>query len=225
MIAALTKLKTPALLDRFLREVVTSRYDGSENAALLASVNVLGDAHAAAVPSTLVSARMPMRPNECAELLRMLSENPSLCFPEVAEAAVAGLDSIGTRKLKTGRLRLGARRAAPPAQPPISRKLTRGVTAFQWRDSVRRRRREDRLAPQDLQSRDAGRSGHQTALCGPPADWRLNAELSCPCPDCRELQAFASDPTNVFIVFFSRRERAPSPPPQHDRQTPARYDA
>jgi hypothetical protein len=66
MIAALTKLKAPALLDRFLREVVTSSYDGSENAALLASVNVLGDLQAAAVLSTLMSARMPKRPNECA---------------------------------------------------------------------------------------------------------------------------------------------------------------
>ena len=92
MIAALTKLKAPALLERFLREVVTSSYDGSENAALLASINVLGDAQAAAILSTLVSARMPERPNECTELLLALSENPSLCFPEVAEAAVAGLD-------------------------------------------------------------------------------------------------------------------------------------
>ncbi len=51
MIAALTKLNAPALLERFLREVVTSSYDGSENAALLASVKVLGDAQAAAVLS------------------------------------------------------------------------------------------------------------------------------------------------------------------------------
>lgn len=36
MIAALTKLKAPALLERFLREIVPTSYDGSENAALLA---------------------------------------------------------------------------------------------------------------------------------------------------------------------------------------------
>jgi hypothetical protein len=39
---------------------------------------------------------LPEQPNECAELLLALSENPSLCFPEAAEAAVAALDFIGT---------------------------------------------------------------------------------------------------------------------------------
>ncbi len=43
---------------------------------------------------------MPKRPNECTELLLALSENPSLCFPEVAEAAVAGLDLIGDARLR-----------------------------------------------------------------------------------------------------------------------------
>ena len=40
---------------------------------------------------------MPDRPNECAELLLALGEQPSRRFPEVAEAAVACLDRIGTR--------------------------------------------------------------------------------------------------------------------------------
>ena len=96
MIAALRKLNAPALLERFLREVVISSYDGSENAALLASVKVLGGTQAAAVLSGLVSAQMPKHPNWCAELLLALSDNPSLCLPEVAEAAVASLDLIGT---------------------------------------------------------------------------------------------------------------------------------
>jgi 2OG-Fe(II) oxygenase superfamily len=96
MIAALRKLEAPALLDRFLREAVIPTYDGSENAELLASVEVLGNTQAAAVLSTLVLAQMPKHPNECTELLLALSENPAFCFPEVAEAAVAGLDFIGT---------------------------------------------------------------------------------------------------------------------------------
>jgi hypothetical protein len=100
MIAALTKLNAPALLERFLREAVTSSYDGSENAALLASVNVLGDVQAAAVVSSLISARMPERPNECTELLLALSENPSPCFLDVAQAAIASLDKVGTRDSK-----------------------------------------------------------------------------------------------------------------------------
>jgi hypothetical protein len=95
MIAALTKLNAPDLLERFLREVVSLSYDGAENAALLASVNVLGDVQAGAVVSSLVSARMPERPNECTELLLALSENPSPCFLDVAQSAVACLDSVG----------------------------------------------------------------------------------------------------------------------------------
>lgn len=97
MIATLRKLRASALLERFIRDTITSSYDGSENAALLASLTLLGDAKAAALLSTLLSARMPDRPNECAELLLTLTEKPSHCFPEVAEAAVAGLDRIGTR--------------------------------------------------------------------------------------------------------------------------------
>jgi hypothetical protein len=92
-------LNAPALLDRFLREVVASSYDGSENVALLASLNVLGDVQAAAVLSSLVSARMPERPNECAQLLLALSENPnpSPGFLDVAQAAITCLDSVGKR--------------------------------------------------------------------------------------------------------------------------------
>jgi hypothetical protein len=100
MIAALRKLNAAALLERFIRDTVIANYDGSENAALLSSVSVLGDAKAAALLSTLVSARMPERANECTELLLALSKDPARCFREVAEAAVAGFDRIGTREAK-----------------------------------------------------------------------------------------------------------------------------
>ena len=95
--AALSKLNAPDLLERFLRRVVTPSYDGSENSPLLASGDVLADAQTAAVLSDLVSTQMPNHPNECSELLLALSKSPSHCFPAVAEAAVAGLDSIGAR--------------------------------------------------------------------------------------------------------------------------------
>ena len=97
MIAALTKLKVPTLIERFIREAVASSYDDSEKAALVASLSLLGATKAAAVVSELVMARMPERPNEVTELLLALSENPSLCFPEIAEAAIAALDRIGRR--------------------------------------------------------------------------------------------------------------------------------
>jgi hypothetical protein len=95
MIAALVSLNATALLDRFLREVITSGYDGSENSALLSSVSVMGDARAAAILSALVSARMPDRPAECVALLLALAGKPACAFSAVAEAAVVGLDRIG----------------------------------------------------------------------------------------------------------------------------------
>jgi hypothetical protein len=130
MITALTKLNAPVLLERFLRERLTSSYDGSENGALLASVNALGDAHAAAVLSTLVSAQMPERPNECTELLLALSENPSLCFPEVAEAAVTGLDGIGTCDSKPEAFDWEPEEQRRPLGPQFVENLLRALQRF-----------------------------------------------------------------------------------------------
>lgn len=47
MIAALVKLDERQMLERFLREVAIATYDGSENAALLTTIEVLGDKKAA----------------------------------------------------------------------------------------------------------------------------------------------------------------------------------
>jgi hypothetical protein len=101
MMAALQKLNAPDLLERFLRDVVTPSYDGSENEALLACAEVLAGAQAAAVLSNLVSTQMQTRPLECSEFLLALSKSASLCLPEVAEAEVVGLDAIGARDAET----------------------------------------------------------------------------------------------------------------------------
>jgi hypothetical protein len=130
VITALTKVKAPALLDRFLTEVVASSYDGSENAALLSSIKVLEDARAAAVLSTVVSARMPERPSECAELLLALSEDPSHCFLEVAEAAVARLDFIGTNDVKSEGLDWEVEERRRPLGPQFLENLLRGLQRF-----------------------------------------------------------------------------------------------
>lgn len=129
MITALTKVNETALLDRFLTEAVASSYDGSENAALLASINVIGDARAAAVLSTLVSARMPERPGELAELLLAMSENPSHCFQEVAEAAVAGLDFIRARDSQSNDLDWEMEEQRP-LEPQFLENLLRGLQRF-----------------------------------------------------------------------------------------------
>ncbi|MBI4908358.1 MAG: 2OG-Fe(II) oxygenase [Acidobacteria bacterium] len=41
----------------------------------------------------------------------------------------------------------------------------------------------------------------------PPSDWRLDVELSCSCPDCRELQAFARNPAEHVHRFRVRQDR------------------
>jgi hypothetical protein len=97
MMSALGKLEADLLLERFITSLVTLCYDGSENAALIASVAVLGRAKAETVFSALISARMRNRPQECADLLLALSEDPSRCFLEVGAAAIDGLDRIATR--------------------------------------------------------------------------------------------------------------------------------
>jgi hypothetical protein len=41
----------------------------------------------------------------------------------------------------------------------------------------------------------------------PPLDWRLDIQLSCPCPDCRELQTFARDPAERVHYFRVKKGR------------------
>ena len=43
----------------------------------------------------------------------------------------------------------------------------------------------------------------------PPSDWRFDVKLSCACPDCGELQAFARNPTERVRRFRVKKERRP----------------
>jgi hypothetical protein len=239
MITALTKVNAPALLERFLTEVVASSYDGSENAALLSSVKVLEDARAAAVLATVVSARMAERPGECAELLLALSENPSLCFPEVAEAAVARLDFIGTHDSKSEGFDWGMEERQRSLGPQFLENLLWGLQRFKRSalcltaaEKIAARPeifshvalvvpaverlcggRQQKTAAVDSSIRHLWTSAAEFLLrCSevppqPPPDWRLNVELTCSCPDCRELQNFARDPVERVHRFRVKKER------------------
>jgi hypothetical protein len=74
---------------------------------------------------------MQKRPNECAELLLTLSENPSTCFPEVAAAAVAGIDSIGTRDSEAETFAWNAEGPQPPLGSEFLENLFRALPRFQ----------------------------------------------------------------------------------------------
>src|SRR5260370_8798481 len=188
-----------------------------------------------------MSARMPERPNECSELLLALSENPSLCFPEAAEAAVAALDFIGTHdkgtetldwepeepqrqldpqflenllrallRFKDGTL-CGAAAERVAARPEIYCPVTLVVPAI---ERICARREKQRAAVDSSPSiRHLWTSAPEFLLqCSeippkPPFHWRLIIDLSCSCPDCRELQLFARDPAERVYRFRVRKER------------------
>ena len=243
MITALVELNEPALLHRFIREAVTSTYDGSENAALLRSVSALGDIQAATVLSALVGARMPDRPSECTELLLALAGNPSPLFRQVAEAAVAGLDSIGMPESKSdGTFRRweeangGRQRSLAPefianlfsglrhfndgklcdaaadkiaSRPKVFHPVTLVVPAIEQirAEQVPMPPAFDRAIQHLWTSAAEFLLLHSEAPPHPPSDWRLQAELSCTCADCRELQAFALDPNASVHRFRVKKER------------------
>ena len=248
MIAVLVKLNAPALLEQFIRVVVTSTYDGSENAALITSVRVLGDRQAAVVLSALVAARMPHRPSECAELLLTLTADASPSFRQVAEAAVAGLDGIGMTDSESPGSELDdtfERWEAPedrrqrPLAPEFIANLFSGLRHFKGRtlcDAAAAKiasrpkvfhpttlvvpaiericAEQDHLPPSvDRAIQHLWTSAAEFLLMRseispqPPPDWRLHAELSCTCVDCRELQAFARDPNASVHRFRVKKER------------------
>jgi 2OG-Fe(II) oxygenase superfamily len=239
MITALTKLNVPALIELYIREAVASGYDGSENAALVASISLLGDEQAAAVLSNLVSVQMPAHPNECTGLLLALSENRSLCFSEVAEAAVAVLDSIGTPDSKPEIFDWEPEESQRSLGPQFLENLLRALPRFKGgalcgaaaekiasrpetfspvmmvvpaieRIGVGRRQK---TAAVDSSVRHLWTSAAEFLLRRsevrpePPSDWGRNVEISCSCPDCRELEAFARDPAGRVHRFRVNKER------------------
>ena len=239
MIATLRKLGAAALLERFIADIVTPAYDGSENTALVSSVSVLGDAKAAAVLSALVSARMPDRPDECTAFLLALSKDPAHCFPEVAESAVAGLDRIGIQDAKLEAFDWEAEERRRPLGPQFLENLLQALQRFKTAThceaaAEKLAARPETFSPVTLVvpaleriyagwGRKAAASDSSVVHLWtrsadfllrrsevppePPSNWCLDVELSCSCPDCRELQVFARDSAARIHRFRVKKER------------------
>jgi hypothetical protein len=239
MLTTLGKLRNGVLLERFIADVVTPRYDGSENAALLSSVSVLGGAQAAAVLSALVSAQMASRPNECAEFLLLLSEDGSHCFPEVGESAVAALDRIGARDARPESLEWEPEQRRSPLGPQFLenlmqalRRVKTGLLCETAAEKVSARPEvfspvavvvpalEQIHASMGLKADASDSSTVHLWTCSAefllqrsevppeqPPNWQLDVKLSCSCPDCGELQAFALDPIERVHRFRVKKER------------------
>ncbi len=94
MIASLTQLNAPELLERFLRNILIPHYSGPENNALRQTVATLGPAKAKTLFSDLIATRLPDQPNECADLLHKLAADDALTLDPIAEVAITTLPSI-----------------------------------------------------------------------------------------------------------------------------------
>jgi hypothetical protein len=103
MLNELLRLGDVDLLGRFLSDVVTRDYDGSENQTLTAAAKALESGKFGPLFATLVTRKMPSAPRECIGLLSRLieaqgthPEKPWLDgVHETCAAAVAGLEKVG----------------------------------------------------------------------------------------------------------------------------------
>lgn len=217
MLAILSALRQPDLLTAFVHQGVIPAYDGSENAALLAAAPTLAGTQAAPLFAALIRAALPEHPAACVELLHALADNPSPLYLAVADAAVAALDATQILPAAPPPLLLanllsalacfgdGSRAAAAAvaiaSRPAVFSPVTLVVPALEHLSALPR-------ALETLWTSAAeyllARSEHPPL---PPADWRLNVKITCPCPDCAELQAFAHSPTEITHRFRVKQER------------------
>ena len=106
MLRLLNELGDAALLEEFVAEAVTHDYDGSENAALVASARLLGAEKAGRIFSELVHRHTRLLSGHCVALLRALasgrgtSEKPDWpdALRQIAAAAVGKLDEVGKKQ-------------------------------------------------------------------------------------------------------------------------------
>ena len=238
MLLLLTDLGDAALLEKFVAVVVRRDYDGTDNTALVAGAGILGAEKTGRLLSEMIRGQMRLLHGPCVELLGTLAGTPAtsgtsewknaLC--QIAEAAVGGMDEIGThspdewlhpqvsrniRKLDAalvakllnalGKLDAAALRGAAAeklaARPAVFDPVTVLVPALNLI-------RECDHAVARLWDHSAEfllhRSGRPPES---PKDWRQDVTLSCSCADCRDLHAFTFDPVEQVHRFRIRQDR------------------
>lgn len=102
MLRLLIDLGDATLLEKFIAEVVTRDYDGSDNAALVASARLLGEEKTGRLYSELVRPHMRVLHGHCVALLRALTSGNKTsaksewqsALRQIAEAAVSRLDEV-----------------------------------------------------------------------------------------------------------------------------------
>ena len=106
MLALLQRLGDAALLEKFLAEVVTREYDGSDNAALVDCATFLGANKFGRLYAELVGKHVVNLPGHCVALLHELTFKSELAaakagqaaLRQIAETAVGKLDEVGKKR-------------------------------------------------------------------------------------------------------------------------------
>lgn len=130
MLKLLTQLQAADLLARFVAEVVTRDYDGSENPTLTDCVTQLGANETGRLLGALVSKHFQERPGHCVDLLvAVAARTPAhsawkSAVLKIAGAVVAGLDDIAKppreARGRIGKLASGSARWTAPRLPICS---------------------------------------------------------------------------------------------------------
>jgi hypothetical protein len=245
MLEALGRLADATLLERFIGGIVTSRFDGTENAGLAAYLRLLNPESASKLFVKLLRANMPWMHGSCANLLRRvmrdhvrkLEKNWVPALKNMATAVVEGLLSVGVgdkgdyhhldgHPKSEGQsvnaalvidlfdaLRAGEfselRNAAAMnliARPAI---CDPGDVVVPALTNLHAQQAKEYVHDQALLRLwiHAGESLLKRSEHPPeaPKDWRQLVTLTCPCKECRALQAFARD-AKVQVARFSVRQ-------------------
>ncbi len=239
MLSLLMQLGDVALLEEFIAEVVTRDYDGSDNAALVASTRSLGPHKIGPLYAALMRRHLTHLHGHCIELLHALvfesqvaaDQAGPAALRQIAEAAVSTLDEVGTPQVRTERAPWRAREAHRAVDGTLVVQMLDVLSELQA-PALRLAAVEKFVARPEvfdpitvlvpalalIQERDAAvtrlwehsarlllaRSGRPPLA---PQDWRQDANISCSCVDCCELQAFALNPVEQQHRFRVRQDR------------------
>ncbi|MDB6166189.1 MAG: hypothetical protein JWQ83_1329 [Lacunisphaera sp.] len=236
MLGLLNQLGDPALLEKFIGEVMVRDYDGSENVALTASARLLGAERTGFLCSASIHRHMRDWPGQCVDLLGRLAvgadapakpaEREALC--RIAAAAISQLDEVGKTPADDEWTDEPLNKEAGAVDATLVRKLLDvlgDLDAPELRaEAVRKFAARPELfdpvtiltpALAEVRQWDASLWEHSVRFLlrrsgrppAAPTDWRQEVTLACSCVDCRELQAFALDPVSQTHRFRVRQDR------------------
>ncbi len=189
MVALLGRLADNQLLERFVSEVVTTQFDGSENEALAAVIETTDSKRLGGLLLRLVqrnTARVPRASMQFfARLIdiQRVHEDPDwqAATRDIGAAIVASKDHFDVRTVLVPALEQLYEHGRPA--------IVASEVELLW-----------------LHAADTLLTNTERPPA-PPEDWRQEVAIACRCADCRELQAFARDRVQQSRLFAVRKDR------------------